>query len=128
MSIVALITKSDTEALSHRDDQKRTGNHRWTPNTLISPFLSAPIRVYLWPFSLCLCASHYSLFQAIRLVTSQRKIFSQRISLPIVRQENATQIRVIIENHSKQIVSFALMPIRCSPDGGDTRCVRVVFI
>ena len=50
------------------------------------------------------------------------------MSLPIVGQKDATQIRVIIKNHSEQIVSFALVPFRCSPDAGDARYVWVVFI
>src|SRR5437868_305039 len=50
------------------------------------------------------------------------------MSLPIVGQQNATQIRVIIKNHSEQVVSFALVPIRCSPDARHTRYVWVVFI
>src|SRR5438874_281757 len=39
--------------------------------------------------------------KAIRLVPSQRKILSQRITLPVVRQENATQIGVAIEDYAK---------------------------
>src|SRR2546423_743121 len=84
-----------------------------------SVFLSVQIRVYLWPCSL---------LQRIRLVTSQRKIFSQRMSLPIVRQKNAAQIRMIVENYSKQIVSLAFVPICPAPDAGNARHVRVILV
>ena len=48
--------------------------------------------------------------------------------LPIIRQKDAAQIRVIIENHSKQIVSLALVPIRGAPNAGYARHVRVVLV
>ena len=49
------------------------------------------------------------------------------MSLPVVGQQNAAQIGVIIENHAEQIVSLSLVPIRSAPDTGDGRNVRVVF-
>src|SRR5438128_10231517 len=68
------------------------------------------------------------LLQRIRLVTSQGKIFSQRVSLPIVGQKDAAQIRVIIKNHSKQIVSLSLVPICRAPNAGHARHVRVILV
>ena len=90
-----------------------------------SVFLSVQIRVYLWPF---LMVSITNLFQAVRFVTSQGKIFSQRMSLPIIGQKYATQVRVIIENHSKQIVSLALVPICRAPNAGHAGHVRVILV
>src|SRR2546423_11109719 len=90
-----------------------------------SVFLSVQIRLYLWPF---LMVSIANLFQAVRLVTSQRKIFSQRMSLPIVRQKNAAQIGMIVENYSKQIVSLAFVPICRAPNAGHARHVRVILV
>src|SRR5713226_10153607 len=39
-----------------------------------------------------------TLFQAVRFITSQRKIFSERVALPIIGQEDATQIGMSLEN------------------------------
>src|SRR5438309_8530821 len=54
--------------------------------------------------------------KAIWLVPSQRKILSQRITLPVVRQENATQIGVPIEDYAKQIIGLALVPVGSAPN------------
>ena len=49
------------------------------------------------------------------------------MSLPIVGQENAAQVRMIIKNHSEQVVSFSFVPIGCAPDAGNTRHVRIIL-
>src|ERR1700754_3768766 len=67
------------------------------------------------------------LLQTIWLVTSQRKILAQRVSLPIVRQQNAAQIRMSVEDDAKQIKRLALVPIRGAPHAGNGRHVRVFF-
>src|SRR5713101_7512019 len=69
-----------------------------------------------------------TLFQAIRLITSQRKIFPERVALPIVGQKYAPQIGMADENHSKQIVRFALVPVRRAPYAAYRRHVNVVFV
>src|SRR5712691_3369237 len=69
-----------------------------------------------------------TLFQAIRFIASQRKIFSERVALPIIRQEDATQIGMSVENHTKQIVCFALVPVRRPPHARDGRHVNIVFV
>src|SRR5436190_22913225 len=57
--------------------------------------------------------------QAIRLIPSQRKIFSQRMPLPIVGQQDAAQIRMLVEDHTEQIVGLAFMPVGSAPDTGN---------
>src|SRR5712692_1091902 len=44
------------------------------------------------------------LFQAVRLVASQRKVLAQRMSLPVLGQKDAPQVRMIVKDDSKQIV------------------------
>ena len=83
--------------------------------------VQCPRSLRLWTWDLGLC-------QAVRLITSQRKIFSQRMPLPVIRQEYAAQIRMAVENYSKQIVGFALVPVCCPPDRGHGRYVRIFFI
>src|SRR4026208_1363142 len=51
------------------------------------------------------------LLQAVRLVASQRKIFPQRVSLPVVRQQDASQIGMAVEDDAKQIKRLAFVPI-----------------
>src|SRR5262249_22292871 len=50
------------------------------------------------------------------------------MSLPVVRQKDAAQIRMIIKDHPKQIVGFALVPIRAAPHWGDAGYVRVILV
>src|SRR6185503_13633061 len=57
-------------------------------------------------------------FQAVRFITAQRKVLAQRVSLPIVRQQNTTQIRMVVENDAKQIERLAFVPVRGLPDAG----------
>src|SRR5439155_4654022 len=66
--------------------------------------------------------------QAIRLVPSQRKIFSQSVTLPVIRQKEAAQIRMSVEDYPKKIVRLALVPVRGAPNSGDGRHVYVVFV
>src|SRR6185369_839740 len=66
--------------------------------------------------------------KAVWFVAAQWKIFPQRVSLPIVRQQNATQIRVAVEDHAKQIKRLAFVPVRGAPNSGDTRHVRVFLV
>ena len=68
------------------------------------------------------------LFQAIRLVPAQRKILAQRMALPIVRQENSSQIRMIVKNNSEQVVGFALVPVCRAPYACDCRHMNVLLI
>src|SRR6266849_7335402 len=68
------------------------------------------------------------LFQAVRLVTSQRKVFSQCVPLPGIGQQYAAQVRMIVKDDSKQIVGFAFVPIRRPPDTGDAGDVSVMFV
>src|SRR6185436_7405677 len=89
----------------------------------------------LWPLVLGLCCSKTkvqrpktSSFQAIRLITSQRKIFPERVSLPVIRQEDASQIRMPVENHTKQIKRLTFVPIRRSPHTSDARNMSVLLV
>jgi len=50
------------------------------------------------------------------------------MSLPIIGQQNATQIGMAVEDHAKQIKRLALVPIRRSPNAGDTRYVSVFLV
>ena len=50
------------------------------------------------------------------------------MSLPIVRQQNAAEIRMPIENHTEEIECLPLVPVRCSPNACDTRHVSVFLI
>src|ERR1051326_1182868 len=68
------------------------------------------------------------LFQTVRFVTSQGKIFTQSVALPVIRQKNAAQIRMIVKDHTEQIKGLALVPIRGSPDSGHSRHVQVFFV
>lgn len=49
------------------------------------------------------------------------------MSLPVVGQEDAPQIGMIIEDDSEQIVSLSLVPIRSAPDTGYSGHMGVVF-
>ena len=49
------------------------------------------------------------------------------MSLPIVRQKYATQIRMIFEHNAEQVVSLSLVPICRAPDSGDGGHMRIVF-
>src|SRR5689334_14550359 len=68
------------------------------------------------------------LSQRVWFISSQRKILSQCVSLPIIWQENAAQIGMSVKNDAKQIVGFALVPIRRPPDSCDSRHMRVFFV
>src|SRR6185436_12768961 len=50
------------------------------------------------------------------------------VSLPIVGQKDAPQIRMIVKYHSKQIVSLSFVPVGGAPYAGNARHVRIVFI
>ncbi len=50
------------------------------------------------------------------------------MSLPIVRQEYAAQIRMIVKDNPEEIESFALVPIRSAPDACNRRHVRIIFV
>ena len=50
------------------------------------------------------------------------------MSLPIVREQNSTQIRMAIENYTKQIERLTLVPIRCLPNSGDCRDASVFLV
>src|SRR6185369_94217 len=72
--------------------------------------------------------SYLVLFQAVRFVPAERKVFTKRIALPIFRQQNSSQIRMTVKNHSKQIISFALMPVCGAPNGSHALHMHVFFI
>ena len=50
------------------------------------------------------------------------------MSLPIVGQKYPPQVRMSVEDNSKQIESFAFVPICRAPNAGNCRHVRVVFV
>ena len=50
------------------------------------------------------------------------------MSLPVVGQENATQIGVFVKDDAEQIKSFAFVPVRRAPDSGDRGHMNVIFI
>ena len=68
------------------------------------------------------------LLQAIGFVPTQREILTQRISLPIIGEQNATQIRMAVKDHAKEIKRVALVSIRGSQNTGDTRHVSVFLV
>src|SRR5712691_2407342 len=43
-------------------------------------------------------------------------VFQQRIAFPIVRQQNTSRIRMVLEAHAEQIVGFSLVPLGSVPD------------
>lgn len=49
------------------------------------------------------------------------------MSLPVIRQQNASQIRMTVKNDSEQIERFAFVPIRRAPDSRNGRHVHVVL-
>src|SRR6185295_12042868 len=46
------------------------------------------------------------LFQRIRLIATQRKIFAQRVTLPVVGQKYPAQIRMTLKDDAEEIKSF----------------------
>ena len=50
------------------------------------------------------------------------------MTLPVIWQQDATQIRMLVKDHPEKIVSLSLVPIRCAPDAGNAGNVRIVFI
>src|SRR2546421_1560079 len=49
----------------------------------------------------------------------ERVILPQRMPLPIRRQKNAPQIRMIVKDDTEEIVNFTLWPISRRPDAGN---------
>src|SRR6266446_2880045 len=49
----------------------------------------------------------------------ERVVFAQRMSFPIRRQQNPSQVRMIAKHDAEQIVNFAFPPISRRPDAGD---------
>src|SRR4029434_1540019 len=43
-------------------------------------------------------------------------VFQQRMAFPIVRQQNASMIRMVLKAHAKQVISLPLMPLGSVPD------------
>jgi hypothetical protein len=50
------------------------------------------------------------------------------MALPIVRQQNPSQIRVPIKDHAKQIKRLTLVPIPRSPNSTNRGHVNVSFV
>src|ERR1700730_4207279 len=46
-----------------------------------------------------------------------RIVFAKGMALPIVRHQDAMQVRVSLETNAEKIIDFALVPIRRGPDG-----------
>src|SRR2546425_1023682 len=90
-------------------------------------FLCILVPSYGLFFSVSLCLGG-KLFQTVRLVPAQRKIFPQSVTLPIVRQEYAPQIRMTVKNYAEQIVCFSFVPIGSAPNSCHGWHVRVVLV
>src|SRR5438876_4953688 len=69
-----------------------------------------------------------NLSQAVRLISTQRKVLAQRMTFPIIRQKYAAQIRVPIEDHAEQIVCLALVPVCRTPNCRNGRHMNVVVV
>ena len=65
--------------------------------------------------------------QAIRFVAAERIIFSQSMPIEITRQQDSTQVRMTVKDHSEEVVSLTLVPIGCFPKIADRRNMRVVL-
>ena len=50
------------------------------------------------------------------------------MAFPFVRQKDATQVRVAVEDHSEEIKGLALVPVGCAPDARHSLNVRVVIV
>src|SRR5664280_1263895 len=46
-------------------------------------------------------------------------ILAQRMPFPVVRHEDAAQIRMVEESYAEEVEDFALVPVRAAPDSGD---------
>jgi hypothetical protein len=57
----------------------------------------------------------------LRLRTFERIVFSQRVSFPILRQKNPSEIRMPLEYYSEHVKTFSFVPISTCPN----RCNRV---
>ena len=49
------------------------------------------------------------------------------MALPVVRQKNAAQIRMTVKDHTEQIVSLSLVPIRRPPNSRDCLDMNIVL-
>src|SRR5947209_8687534 len=63
---------------------------------------------------------------AANAVVFQREfiILAQRVSDPILREQDAAQVRVAVEPDAGQVVHFALMPVGGPPERRDRRDLR----
>lgn len=50
------------------------------------------------------------------------------MTLPVIGQQDAAQIRMIVKDDAKQIKGFAFVPIGRAPNTGNGGHVRVVFV
>src|SRR6266516_765228 len=66
--------------------------------------------------------------QAVGLISAQRKIFAQRMTFPVIRQEYAAQIGMPVEDHAEQIIGLPLVPVCRAPNSGNARHVNIILV
>src|ERR1700735_566325 len=84
------------------------------PSTVVLTFVSSVVRGSL----ICLLAALDAqvLANPIRILLQYVVIFAQRISLPLIRHQNARQFRVAFEHNPKHVETFAFEPVCGRPD------------
>jgi len=50
------------------------------------------------------------------------------MALPVVRQQDATQVRMAVKDHAEQIERLALVPVCRTPNAGDALDMRVFLV
>src|SRR5271168_3695010 len=93
------------------------------PSTVVSTFESPLVRVsVIFCFAPLLPAfDSQVLAHPGRVLLQNVVILAQRIAFPLVRQQDALQIRMPFENNSKHVEALALEPVRRRPHFADAR-------
>src|ERR1700677_847759 len=89
------------------------------PSTVVLTFVSSVVRGSL----ICLLSAlnPQILANPIRILLQYVVILAQRISLPFIRHQNASQLRMAFEHDSEHVVAFALQPVCRGPDFANAR-------
>src|SRR5262245_66003527 len=57
-----------------------------------------------------------------------RVVLPQRMALPVVAEQDTSEIRMTVEHHAEQVVAFALHPVRPAIDAGETGTVDLSWL
>src|SRR2546428_4685802 len=101
MFTVALITQD-----CHRGTETQRTSDKEISRRVLKFLLVLSMSIFFVP--LCLWGE---LFQAVGFITTQRKILAQCVPLPVVGQKNSSEIGMALEDHSKEIIRLALVPV-----------------